>query len=460
MAPRDPTADQPVADLAIVGATALVGTPAIGVDGAAVFAAPTTIEITDGAISWIGPSADDRPAARDVVEAGGLVAMPGLINTHCHAAMTFLRGVAEDVPIANWFNDYIWPMEVNVVGHDVYIGTMVAAAEMIESGITSFADHYFFMDEAARAVEESGMRANLGSAFFSSQGDDGLARSVEFAETWHHRAGGRITTSIAPHAPYTCTDDDLRGAADAARRLGVRVHVHAAEDMHQTQLSVDGRGITPIQVLAQTGVLDAGVIIAHGNGIVDADIELLAEHRDRVGVTHGPKGYLKYALGPLTPIRGLLAAGVPVGYCTDGAASNSTLDVFENMRMTALTQKHASDDATWFRSGTALQVAGPGAAAVIGRPGMIGELRVGARADVILVDVSGFHCQPLHDLAATLVYCVQASDVRTTIVDGKVLMRDRRLTTIDREELLTEFRQRASALTDRSHGRTIQDYTT
>ena len=460
MAPRDPTADQPVADLAIVGATALVGTPAIGVDGAAVFAAPTTIEITDGAISWIGPSADDRPAARDVVEAGGLVAMPGLINTHCHAAMTFLRGVAEDVPIANWFNDYIWPMEVNVVGHDVYIGTMVAAAEMIESGITSFADHYFFMDEAARAVEESGMRANLGSAFFSSQGDDGLARSVEFAETWHHRAGGRITTSIAPHAPYTCTDDDLRGAADAARRLGVRIHVHAAEDMHQTQLSVDGRGITPIQVLAQTGVLDAGVIIAHGNGIVDADIELLAEHRDRVGVTHGPKGYLKYALGPLTPIRGLLAAGVPVGYCTDGAASNSTLDVFENMRMTALTQKHASDDATWFRSGTALQVAGPGAAAVIGQPGMIGELRVGARADVILVDVSGFHCQPLHDLAATLVYCVQASDVRTTIVDGKVLMRDRRLTTIDREELLTEFRQRASALTDRSHGRTIQDYTT
>jgi 5-methylthioadenosine/S-adenosylhomocysteine deaminase len=202
------------------------------------------------------------------------------------------------------------------------------------------------------------------------------------------------------------------------------------------------------------------VIIAHGNGIVDADIGLLAAHRDRVGVTHGPKGYLKYALGPLTPIRGLLAAGVPVGYCTDGAASNSTLDVFENMRITAITQKHAADDATWFRSGTALQLAGPGAAAVMGQSGTIGELRVGARADVILVDVSGFHCQPLHDLAATLVYCVQPSDVRTTIVDGKVLMRDRRLTTIDREALLTEFRERASALTDRSHGRTIQGYTT
>ena len=460
MAPRDHATDGKNADLALAGATALVGTPAIGVDGPAEFATSTTIEITEGAITWLGPSTDVRPAAREVIDARHLVAMPGLINTHCHAAMTFLRGVAEDVPIANWFNDYIWPMEVNVGGRDVYVGTMVAAAEMIESGITSFADHYFFMDEAARAVDESGMRANLGSAFFSSQGAEGLARSVEFAETWHGRAGGRITTSIAPHAPYTCNDDDLRGAADAARRLDIRVHTHAAEDMHQTQLSVDGRGITPIEVLAETGVLDAGVIIAHGNGIVDADIGLLATYRDRVGVTHGPKGYLKYALGSLTPIRGLLGAGVPVGYCTDGAASNSTLDVFENMRITAITQKHAADDAAWFRSGTALQLAGPGSAAVIGQPGMIGELRVGARADVILVDVSGFHCQPLHDLAATLVYCVQASDVRTTIVDGKVLMRDRQLTTIDRDALLTEFHQRADALTDRSHGRSIQGYKT
>lgn len=458
MVSDNPTSGRPRPDLAILNVTALTGTPPIGVDGPAVFTEATTIEVVDGAIAWIGPSTADRPAAADVIDGSGLVAMPGLINTHCHAAMTFLRGVAEDVSITSWFNDFIWPMEVNVGARDVYVGTLVAAAEMIEAGITSFADHYFFMDDAARAVEETGMRANLGSAFFSSQGDAGLEQSAAFAERWHGKAGGRITTSIAPHAPYTVDDHDLRGAADEARRLGVRVHIHAAEDMRQTHISLDDRGITPIQVLDDTGVLDAGVIIAHGNGIVEGDFDLLARHRDRVGVTHGPKGYLKYAIGPLTPIRRLLSVGVPVGYCTDGAASNATLDIFENMRVTAITQKHHADDATWFRSGTALQIAGSGAAAVMGQAGQIGELRVGARADVILVDVSGFHCQPLHDLAATIVYCVQPADVRTTIVDGKVLMRDRQLTTIDRHELMKEFAERAASLTDRSHGRTIQEY--
>jgi 5-methylthioadenosine/S-adenosylhomocysteine deaminase len=448
--------DAPPPDLAIVNCTALIGTD----DTGAVFAPGSTIEIAGGRITSIRPTAEGPTTAVEVIDAAGQVAMPGLVNTHCHAAMTFLRGAAEEVRVTEWFNDYIWPMEVNVGAHDVYLGTMVAAAEMIESGVTTFVDHYFFMDDAAQAVHECGIRANLGSAFFSSQGPAGLEQSVEFAAHWHGASDGRITTSIAPHAPYTCTDDDLRGAADAARALGVRVHIHASEDMHQAQLSVAERGISPIEVLERTGVLDAGAIIAHGNGILPDDIPLLAAHADRVGVTHGPKGYLKFALGPLTPIRDLLAAGVPVGYCTDGAASNNTLDVFESMRVTAMMQKQIVDDATWYTSATALRVAGPGSAAVAGLGGQVGELRAGARADVILVDVSGFHCQPVHDLAAVLVYCVRASDVQTTIVDGRVLMRDRRLLTIDRTALLDEFRTRAQEITDRTHGRSIQDYPT
>jgi 5-methylthioadenosine/S-adenosylhomocysteine deaminase len=451
----DDTAAPTPADLAIVNCTALVGTAA----GRAHFAPGTTITVIDGRFTAIethpGPS---DPVAREIIDARGMVAMPGLINTHCHAAMTLFRGAAEDVAVGSWFNDYVWPMEVNVGERDVYLGTLLAAAEMIECGVTTFADHYFFMHQAAQAVIDSGLRANLGSAFFSSQGPDGLAASVAFAEEWNGAAGGRITTSIAPHAPYTVSDEDLEGAAEAAMRLGVKVHTHASEDIAQTNRSIAAHGASPIEVLRRTGVLEAGCIIAHGNGIIDDDIPLLAERRDRVGVTHGPKGYLKFALGPLTPIRNLLAANVPVGYCTDGAASNNTLDILESMRITAIMQKQLANDATWFTSGTALHMAGTGSASVMGMRGQIGELLVGSRADVILVDVSGFHCQPMHDLAAALVYSVQPTDVRTTIVEGRVLMHDRRLLTIDRDSLLEELRERAREITDRSHGRTIQDY--
>jgi 5-methylthioadenosine/S-adenosylhomocysteine deaminase len=440
-------------DLAIIHCTALVGTA----DGAAQFLGDATIEITGGRITRI---AGDGAAttAREIIDADGLIAMPGLVNTHCHAAMTLLRGAAEDVKVTAWFNDYIWPMEVNLDEHAVYVGTLMAAAEMISCGVTTVADHYFFMEQAGQAFIDSGMRANLGWAFFSSQGAAGLEQSVQFAEAWNGRAGGRISTSIAPHAPYTVSDGDLVAAATEARRLGIKVHTHAAEDIVQTNASLEQRGQTPMEVLYDTGVLDAGVIIAHGNGIVDRDIPLLAEYRDRVGVTHGPKGYLKFALGPLTPIPALQAAGVPVGYCTDGVASNNTLDIFESMRITAIVQKQLADDATYFRSGDALRMAGPGSAAVMGMAGELGELVEGACADVILVDVTGLHCQPLHDLAAALVYSLQPSDVRTTIVDGKVLMRDRQLLTIDRDALLRDFRDVARHITDRTHGRTIQDY--
>lgn len=446
-------------DLAIVDCTALVDVTPDSVT----FVPGATIEITDGRITRIDRTPAHSPGpghseALEVIHADGMVAMPGLINTHTHAAMTFFRGAAEDVPVDAWFNDRIWPMEVNVVERDVYLGTMVAIAEMIECGVTTFADHYFHMDRAAEAVRESGIRADLGSAFFGSQGRQGLADSVAFAERWHGAADGRITTSVAPHAPYTVDDDLLTAAADEARRLGVRVHVHAAEEIQQTRSSLAARGVTPIEVLDRTGVLDAGAIIAHGNGILDDDVAILGRHGDRVGVTHGPKGYLKFAFGPLTPLRALMAAGVPVGYCTDGAASNNTLDILESMRVTALAQKQTLDDATWFTSATALHMAGPGSAATIGRAGQLGVLAEGALADVVLVDVSGFHCQPLHDIAAALVYSVQPGDVRTTIVNGRVLMRDRQLLTIDRVALLAEFRRRAREITDRTHGRTIQDY--
>ncbi|MFZ4718788.1 MAG: amidohydrolase [Ilumatobacteraceae bacterium] len=445
--------DADPADLVIVNCTALVDTSG----DTATFLPNATIVVRGTRIERVSTDGV-TPPARELIDARGMVAMPGLINTHTHAAMTLLRGAAEDVSVDDWFNAYIWPMEVNVGAEDVYIGTLLAAAEMIRGGVTTFADHYFFMEEAARAVVDSGIRANLGSAFFSSQGPDGLAQSTAFAAEWNGRADGRITTSLAPHAPYTVTDDDLRGAADAARSLGVRVHTHIAEDIVQTEKSIATRGQSPVEVAEHTGVLDAGCIIAHGNGIVPSDLAILAAHADRVGVTHGPKGYLKFALGPLTPIEDLHAAGVPVGYCTDGAASNNTLDILESMRITAMVRKQLAGDGTAFPTVQALRIAGPGSAAVLGMQDDLGTLRAGAKADIVLVSLDGFHCQPVHDVAAALVYSAQAADVQTTIVDGRVLMRDRHLLTIDETAVLTEFRARANGITDRSHGRSIQDY--
>jgi len=423
------------------------------------FVSSTTIGIRDGMIAFLGP--DDGPSilGREVIDAGGLVAIPGLINCHTHAAMTLFRGIAEDVPVQDWFNKYVWPMEVNLTEEDVYIGTLLACAEMISSGVTSFADHYFYMDAAARAVSESGMRANLGWAFFSKSGaEDGLARSADFAERWNGGADGRIVTSLAPHSTYLCSDADLAGAAEHARRLGVRVHIHAAENMSQTRSSVSSRGITPIEVLKQTGVLDAGVLIAHGCGITTKDIRILADRNESVGIAHCPKVYLKHALAPLTPIRELGASGISVGLGTDGVAGNNTLDILESMRLTALTQKYVEEDATWLTTGQAINLATTQSAQAAGWKDQVGALEVGRCADIALVNMDGAHCQPLHDVAAALVYSVRASDVVTVVGNGAVLLRDRELQTVDLQAVRSELADRIDRLVDITHGDQLQRY--
>jgi len=441
-------------DLVLTGCTALRNNA--GKDPR--FEANTTIAITDGQIVAIGPDGDTPPACAELVETAGLVAIPGLINCHTHAAMTLFRGVAEDVPVHSWFNKYVWPMEVNLTEEDVYLGTLLACAEMLASGVTSFADHYFYMDAAARAVEESGIRANLGWAFFSSMGPEGVAQSADFAQRLNGSANGRITTSLAPHAPYTVNDGDLELAAEHARRIGVRVHIHAAENLAQTESSVDSRGITPIEILRRTGILDAGTIIAHGCGITDPDIPVLARYGTSVGVAHCPKVYLKHALPPLTPIRALDAAGVAVGLGTDGVAGNNTLDILESMRLTAMTQKYVEEDATWMTTGHAINLATTQSAATYGLPNDIGALEVGRRADIALLDMSGAHCQPIHDVAAALVYSARAGDVVTVVSDGAVVLRDRKLLTVDVAAIRAELSGRLDRLIDISHGDQIQQY--
>ncbi|WP_406446423.1 amidohydrolase [Streptomyces sp. NBC_01613] len=456
--PADPSpADHSPADLIITGCTVLVHDDQERTG----FEEDAAVVVRDGVVESVTTaSAVEHLAAAERIDGRGQVAMPGLINCHTHAPMVALRGVAEDLPTEEWFNDVVWPIESNLTEKDVELGARLACAEMIRGGVTCFADHYFAMDAVAAVVEECGMRAHLGEAYFSSQGPQGREKSLEFALRHRGGAGGRITTALAPHAPYTVDDADLTATAELAREHGLPVHIHAAENRDQTEVSLDRHGVTPVEVLHRTGLLDADVLIAHGTGILDRDLPLLENAGGRVAVATAPRGYLKFAWPTTTPVRALYDIGVPVGLATDGAASNNSLDVWEAMALTALIQKSTTGDPRWLTSRQALHHATLQSARAVGLGDTLGTLRPGRRADIILVDLTGPHTQPVHDRATTLVHSARSSDVRTTIVDGRVLMRDRELLTLDVPAVVRELGERMPALLDRSHGRRIQDYKT
>jgi 5-methylthioadenosine/S-adenosylhomocysteine deaminase len=328
-------------------------------------------------------------------------------------------------------------------------------AEMIEAGVTSVADHYFHMDRAVEAVENAGTRAALAWAVFGSQGDEGVGRTASFAQEFDGAASGRITTWLAPHAPYTCDDGFLRAVAEEASRLDLGIHIHAAETADQTRTSLEARGRTPIGVLADTGILDLPTILAHCCGATSEDIQLMAERG--CGVAHAPKTYLKLAMGA-APVLAFREAGIPVGLATDGPVSNNTLDILESLRLMTMVQKHESGDPRRLTVPEALTVATRDSARVFGLPEELGHLAPGFLADLALVDLGGLHNQPAHDPAANLVYSVRATDVRTVICDGKVLMRDRELLTLDKEEILARVGESMVRLSQRVPSSRIQLY--
>lgn len=392
---------------------------------------------------------------RQRIPATGLLAMPGLIDTHAHVPMGLFRGLAEDVDLATWFNDYMWPLEANLTAEDVFWGMQLGLAELIAGGVTAVADHYFHMDRAAAAVEAAGVRAALGWAVFGSQGRAGVERSAGFARDYRGAADGRITTWLAPHAPYTCDDDFLRACAAEAERLDLGIHIHAAETAEQTRASLNSRGLTPIAVLERTGVLARPTILAHCCGVTQADIALMAERP--CGVAHAPKTYLKLAMGN-TPLLALAEAGVPVGLATDGPVSNNTLDIWESLRLAALLQKQAAGRPQALPLEQALQLATRQSARVFGLGDELGRIAPGALADIILVDLSGPHHQPPHRPLANLVYAARPADVHTTICDGRVLMRDRELLTLDMEEIVERVGHAMQRLARRVPDSRIQLY--
>ncbi|MFZ5596189.1 MAG: amidohydrolase [Bacillota bacterium] len=395
----------------------------------------------------VGPagSAPEGFAPDKVIEAGEMLAMPGFVNAHTHAAMTILRSYADDLPLMEWLEKKIWPIEAKLEEEDVYWATMLSCLEMIRSGTTTFADMYFHMDRVAEAVEKSGVRADLcrGMIGTGPEAEQAIDYSRGFVGRWNGGAGGRIRARLGPHAPYTCPPDYLKRVIGLAEELNVGIHIHLAETRSEMEEIAGKYGTTPIRLMESTGLFELPVLAAHCVHLDEGDIEILA--RRKVGVAHNPESNMKLASG-VAPVTAMLKAGVTVGLGTDGAASNNNLDMMEEMRSAALLQKVNNMDPLALPSFQALSMATRGGASALGLGDQVGVIGKGFKADIILLETRRPHLFPRHDWTANVVYAAQSPDVHTVIIDGKVVMEGRKVLTIDEDEVYEQIQQRAERL--------------
>ena len=402
-------------------------------------------------IVGVGAAADvaSRFRGAEQINAAGSVVIPGLINTHTHAPMVLYRGLADDLPLQQWLEKYIFPAEARTVSREmVRVGTNLAAAEMIESGTTTYADMYYFEEEIARATKAAGLRGVLGQTIIQFPVADaktpaeGLARTEAFIKEFAH--DDLITPAVAPHAPYTNDAKTLQAARAMATRYAVPLIIHLAETNTELKESQAAHGgLSPVAYLDSIGFFGPRTLAAHVVWTSPADVAILKSRQ--VAISHNPESNMKLASG-VAPIPAYLAAGLTVGLGTDGAASNNDLDMFEAMRQAAFLHKVQTGDPRVIPAGTALDMATIGGAKALGLDKQIGSLEVGKRADIVVVSMSSARQTPLYDAVSHLVYATHGDDVRTVIVNGKVLMRDRRLRTLNEAAVIAEAKKLADSV--------------
>ncbi|WP_436936397.1 amidohydrolase [Halovenus marina] len=410
--------------------------------------ADVLVDSDDGTIEAVADSGTvDGDEALDAAD--GLV-VPGLVNAHTHVAMTLFRGAADDKPLDAWLQEDIWPVEANLRAEDVRAGARLGIAEMIRSGTTAFGDMYFFMPEVADAVASAGLRARLGHGAISVGKDDeaaheDFAEALDFAREYDDYADGRVRTMFTPHSLTTVDGKFYREYVPKAREAGIPVHIHANETTDEVDPIVAERDERPLEYADDLGVLGADSFLAHCVHVDETEIDLLAARE--TAVVHCPASNMKLASG-MAPVQDLLDAGVPVGLGTDGAASNNDLDLFDEMRDAAMLGKLAADDASAVPAPAVVRMATAGSADALGFAS--GRIEPGANADLAVVDLDAPHLTPDHDPVSHLAYAARGSDVRHTVCDGSVLMRDRELLTLDVEAVTREANEHATALFERS----------
>ena len=401
------------------------------------------VAVDRGLILAIGPASEILTTYQPnkLLEGDNRVVMPGLVNGHAHAAMTLLRGMAEDMALLDWLTRYIFPAEIEFVDAEfVRVGTELACWEMVRGGTTTFVDMYYYPDTIAEVVESCGMRALISATVIerpspgAANAADSIINGKAFIDRWKGK-NPRITPIFGPHANYTLDVEQLRAVREAAKDAGVGVTIHMSESLYEVEYSKTNYGKTSIELFDSIGLLDLPTIGAHVVWPTDEEIPILVERK--VGVIHNPTSNMKTAAG-ISPVTKMLAAGVRVGLGTDGSASNNDLDMWEEIRLAALLQKVSRMDPEVMPAHIALTMATRGGAEAIGVGSSIGSLEVGKRADIIQVSFDDVHFVPTYDVISQLVYVADEQDVSSVVVDGKVLMKDKELLTIDTARLTKE----------------------
>lgn len=373
--------------------------------------------------------------AKEIIDAGNSIVMPGLINTHTHAAMTYFRGLADDLPLDIWLNQHIWPAEAKYVNAEfVKQAGELACLEMIKAGVTSYNDMYFFGAAMAEPAIKSNLRALVGIAILDFKDpDQALREAVELAKQYKNNEFIKIV--LAPHAIYTCSKENLLKIKAAAEVENLRIHIHVSETKKEVEDSKKIHGQTPVEYLDNLGMLSGRLMAAHSVWLNDADLKI---YKNRgVKVAHCPISNMKLASGA-APLKRMLELGITVGLGTDGAASNNTLDLFSDMRACALMHKVNNYDPTAISAREVVKMATIDGAKVIGEEKEIGSLEAGKKADIITINLNKPHLTPIYDPYSHLVYCVSGEDVENVIVNGKVIMKNREVKILDEEKILKQ----------------------
>jgi 5-methylthioadenosine/S-adenosylhomocysteine deaminase len=389
------------------------------------------IAVEDRRIVSVGSIPSGFEADR-TIDAEGSIVLPGLVNAHCHLSMVLLRNYADDLDLFTWLNEKIWPIEAEFTREHIYNASFLGIAELIRSGVTSFADMYFFPEETCRVVEKAGIRANIAAGFIGDLAKvERLIPEFEaLHKNWNGKAGGRIVVDTAPHSAYLLTPDALRLAMDFARRHETRIHIHISETLNENEQVRKEYGLSPVEYLEREGLFNFKVYAAHCVHVSERDLEILKKYG--VVPVHNPSSNLKLGSG-ISPVSRMFAMGIRPALGTDGASSNNNLNMLEEIHLAALIHKGSTGDPTAVSAYQALQMATIFGARALGIDHLCGSLTPGKEADLILVDTHKAHILPLHDPLSSLTYGAQASDIHFCMCAGQILMEDGEIKTFDEE---------------------------